>query len=847
MKKLIFIFLMLFVLGLSRGNAQDVFVPVFDDPQIDSAMARFFGDSVSSKKDSHFEVNPDAFKPAAVAGACYTLLDDFSGYNRNPYLKDLEEAAGNLRDALPLQYRDKFKVYDFGFYLHNQSFKGFTYPEAFKELKASLPDGPYILFGKQTDSKGVYSKFWVTVKLPDVTGNGCLPDMEEQATQLLQFAVDNEYKNVGQYPNNFALSFIKGMNDLQSYLTTAQQCCQASASNAKKCVDCSNPKAIAAKLHSMGFASVKIQNIGVHPNPMLHPDIENHANLLFTIGDRQVVELGPDYVSLIDSLHQVKIDTLEIDGLKVRVYITDDDDFCSPLWQQIIDDTKNYDVVYWHHIHKGMPNHLGDEYLFSGVFYNGQINGFKGNGNERVVTNLIAALSSAVTDLLLQTVINYITDDDIKQGDYWGAVKTVNFYDVGFSFVTGFFGLDKKIGTVAQALAGATTYVLGAANYHSKKGNTYDYAWAMKDFGINFIENFISAKVGGSVGKKFSKSGFSFPAWCEVARWINKRLGTMIPGCFVAGTKITTNNGLKNIEEIQENDLVLSFDENKKSNTFARVTSVFKREVPLLSKVIVGNDTIITTPNHPFYVNDSWIVADSLTKGMKVLLFSGILSTIDTAFSYAQTSVVYNFEVETFHNYYVNSGYLVHNGCTYIDELNNFLRKNFNLPASISRVGPKTSLGAKRIGNEIHLPDGRKVNISMFEMPDFTGFTLKVGGKPMSFDVMTKSIGRDLDFKAANIELAKHIKEADLIDPVNLATLANGSTKSNITMWVTEGGQKVKKTFTWHHHENAKTMMFVEQDVHKMLTHDGGEKMKKLNSTNQLDNMAEFIFGNPIF
>jgi len=38
-------------------------------------------------------------------------------------LKDLEAAACRLIDSLPAEFRDSFKVFDFGFYLHNETFQ----------------------------------------------------------------------------------------------------------------------------------------------------------------------------------------------------------------------------------------------------------------------------------------------------------------------------------------------------------------------------------------------------------------------------------------------------------------------------------------------------------------------------------------------------------------------------------------------------------------------------------------------------------------------------------------------------------------------------------------------------
>jgi len=51
-------------------------------------------------------------------------LNDASGYTpTQTQLNDLEAAACRLIDSLPAEFRDSFKVFDFGFYLHNETFQ----------------------------------------------------------------------------------------------------------------------------------------------------------------------------------------------------------------------------------------------------------------------------------------------------------------------------------------------------------------------------------------------------------------------------------------------------------------------------------------------------------------------------------------------------------------------------------------------------------------------------------------------------------------------------------------------------------------------------------------------------
>ena len=59
-------------------------------------------------------------------------------------------------------------MYDFGFYLHNETRQG-GYPEAFQWAVDTVQtlSRYYLLFGKQTDQSGVYTRFWVDSKLPE--------------------------------------------------------------------------------------------------------------------------------------------------------------------------------------------------------------------------------------------------------------------------------------------------------------------------------------------------------------------------------------------------------------------------------------------------------------------------------------------------------------------------------------------------------------------------------------------------------------------------------------------------------------------------------------------------------
>ncbi|MEM7183720.1 MAG: polymorphic toxin-type HINT domain-containing protein, partial [Spirochaetota bacterium] len=138
--------------------------------------------------------------------------------------------------------------------------------------------------------------------------------------------------------------------------------------------------------------------------------------------------------------------------------------------------------------------------------------------------------------------------------------------------------------------------------------------------------------------------------------------------CFVAGTLVKTNNGFKKIEEIQVGDLVLSWNEKTGQRNYQKVKQVFQRKTDLIYTVKYQDGTKLeTTWNHPFYIEGKGFVQ---VKDLQVGNFSHTvndkLSEISSISQDDREEVVYNFEVEENHTYYVgNSGILVHNDSGY--------------------------------------------------------------------------------------------------------------------------------------------------------------------------------------
>jgi RHS repeat-associated protein len=144
-----------------------------------------------------------------------------------------------------------------------------------------------------------------------------------------------------------------------------------------------------------------------------------------------------------------------------------------------------------------------------------------------------------------------------------------------------------------------------------------------------------------------------------------RALGGKGGACFPAGTVISTSDGEKPIETLEEGDLVWSQDEETGEMNLKRVKRLFTSIATVLVLVTAGTNTTEATPEHPFWVEPrGWTAVAELKAGDVLSTLSGKRVEI-TNVDYRQGRVqVYNFEVEGYHTYFVSEQRtLVHNSC----------------------------------------------------------------------------------------------------------------------------------------------------------------------------------------
>lgn len=144
----------------------------------------------------------------------------------------------------------------------------------------------------------------------------------------------------------------------------------------------------------------------------------------------------------------------------------------------------------------------------------------------------------------------------------------------------------------------------------------------------------------------------------EVADDAAKEVDEAIKGgaCFVAGTLVSTPNGLIPIETISSGDIVYSFNPETCVISTNEVEDTFIRKSSELVHIEVSNTTITSTQDHPFYVPQKGFVnAIELRAGDILLSLDGNYVVVEQIQHEILESPieVFNFRVSNDHTYYV--------------------------------------------------------------------------------------------------------------------------------------------------------------------------------------------------
>jgi len=220
-----------------------------------------------------------SFARQRVEAQCYVRLEDASGFNTDPYQAELEAAAAKLCAIFDTTgFAGQFKVYDFGFYLHQEHTTG-GYPQPFAQKIAQVQalSPYYLLFGKQTDKTGVYTRFWVDLVLPDTGRFECIDLLSASLRGDLKakygIITNGVHEKHGNAHYRYHEAEIITMDSLISYINVLKECCIPSGEQQRgpSCSSCAfNQSEFASFLRNSDFAetqcTIKAQADSSHTN-----------------------------------------------------------------------------------------------------------------------------------------------------------------------------------------------------------------------------------------------------------------------------------------------------------------------------------------------------------------------------------------------------------------------------------------------------------------------------------------------------------------------------------------------------------------------------------------------------
>lgn len=140
-----------------------------------------------------------------------------------------------------------------------------------------------------------------------------------------------------------------------------------------------------------------------------------------------------------------------------------------------------------------------------------------------------------------------------------------------------------------------------------------------------------------------------------------------IVACFKKNTKVLTNKGYINIQDIKVNDLVVSYNIDSNKNEYSKVIKTFEHKdtKDYLYKIASKSIVIEATSKHPICIDNGkmeYIEAEKIKISDKLVDLDGNKHLVDKIEFNEIVDTFYNLEVKDNHNYYVTeNNILVHN------------------------------------------------------------------------------------------------------------------------------------------------------------------------------------------
>jgi len=446
-------------------------------------------------------------------------------------------------------------------------------------------------------------------------------------------------------------------------------------------------------------------------------------------------------------------------------------------------------------------------------------------------------------DLARELMGHLLNDTSIQASDVLGVVRSIN--SPGIHDVLDVAGLTPLVGVFADVVNSAI-YIA-----EDRPGMAAASA-AMAVPGIDYIATGGKGmmKVGEVAAGAARLTGLSRAAELSIETAV--RVASR--ACFAKGTPILTKVGLQPIEDIKVGDLVWSRSEyDTEVTAWRQVTAVAVTGEKVIYEVTISAnngaevETFRTTERHPFWTttgvdgNGGFVAAADLKTGDNLRCHDGSDAYVISIARTEDVEPVYNFSVNGFETYHVGkTGIWVHNTCP--DNLIDFaktLKSPHNITADDLVVGGKLrqsrihSAGNRAPGFEDWLKKGNTARILPDGTVEYTAKSVKGFDAPVTVAYRQGRDGKYFPDFTPFTNHASGVKQFDIPKGLNGSRTSSGDFKlSNEAAVDYLGadspfasmfkGVKPPKNWTWHHHENARTMMLVPTAINSTFTHTGG-------------------------
>ncbi len=168
--------------------------------------------------------------------AAYMPLFEYSGYNVAPFSAELEVAGAQLRSIMPDSFRQDFKVYSCGTYTLQYAFASYPPDSAYAQVKRTVAAQSkyYLLFVRQSDSRGLFMRYWVDFKLPNTGQMKCLAgDQLEEVNEALINLMEETFQR--EMPHTFFKAEIGAMDLLGNLIFQSMDCCNPNKGEGESC------------------------------------------------------------------------------------------------------------------------------------------------------------------------------------------------------------------------------------------------------------------------------------------------------------------------------------------------------------------------------------------------------------------------------------------------------------------------------------------------------------------------------------------------------------------------------------------------------------------------------------